>query len=130
MAGFVKLTDYGLFSAFLHEDKPLKLHTSAIKDLRDFVVNSVNLTKPPGLVEVAEPSVCGSDAPTRYVLFPSDCTAVSNSKIHIQQLLKLGFSDGSSHSPTKVAHQVVTQYRYPRSSLALDKAASTPQPLI
>ena len=34
--GFVKLTDYGLFSAFLHEAKPLKLHIAAISDLPIF----------------------------------------------------------------------------------------------
>ena len=34
--GFVKLTDYRLFSAFLHEAKPLKLHIAAISDLPIF----------------------------------------------------------------------------------------------
>ncbi len=44
--GFVKLTDFRLFSAFLHNAKPLKLHIAAIRIYRDFVVNPVNLTKP------------------------------------------------------------------------------------
>ena len=34
--GFVKLTDYGLFSAFLHEAKPLKFRIAAISDLPKF----------------------------------------------------------------------------------------------
>ena len=34
--GFVKLTDYGLFSAFLHEAKLLKLHIAAISELPCF----------------------------------------------------------------------------------------------
>ena len=34
--GFVKLPDYRLFSAFLHEAKPLKLHMAAISDLPRF----------------------------------------------------------------------------------------------
>ena len=31
--GFVKLTDHRLFSAFLHEAKPLELHIAAIREL-------------------------------------------------------------------------------------------------
>ena len=34
--GFVKLTDYRPFSAFLHEAKPLILHIAAICDLSRF----------------------------------------------------------------------------------------------
>ena len=34
--GIVKLTDYRLFSAFLHETKPLKLRKVAIDNLRRF----------------------------------------------------------------------------------------------
>ena len=34
--GFVKLTDYRLFSAFLHESKPLILHIAAIGELPRF----------------------------------------------------------------------------------------------
>ena len=44
--GIVKLTDYRLFSAFLHEAKPLKLRRTASTIYRDFGVNLVNLTKP------------------------------------------------------------------------------------
>ena len=44
--GIVKLTDCRLFSAFLHEAKPLKLPKAALAIYGDFGVNPVNLTKP------------------------------------------------------------------------------------
>ena len=44
--GIVKLTDCRLFSAFLHEAKPLKLPKAASAIYGDFGVNPVNLTKP------------------------------------------------------------------------------------
>ena len=46
--GIVKLTDCSLFSTFLHEAKLLKLRRAASTIYRDFGVNPVNLTKPPG----------------------------------------------------------------------------------
>ena len=45
-AGIVKLTDCRLFSAFLHEAKPLKLLRAAFDNFQDFGVNPVNLTMP------------------------------------------------------------------------------------
>ena len=43
--GIVKVTDCRLFSAFLHEAKPLSLRRAAIDNLPGFRVNPVNLTK-------------------------------------------------------------------------------------
>ena len=46
--GIVKLTDCRLFSAFLHEPKPLKSRRAPSIIDRNFGVNPVNLTKPLG----------------------------------------------------------------------------------
>ena len=50
----VKLTDCRLFSAFLHEAKPLKLLRAAFDNFQDFGVNPVNLTKPPALTRLMD----------------------------------------------------------------------------
>ncbi len=49
MAVFVTLSDCKLFSACLHEAKPLTLRRVAIDNLPRFGVNPVNVTKPSGL---------------------------------------------------------------------------------
>ena len=50
--GIVKLTDCRLFSAFLHEAKPLKLLRAAFDNFQDFGVNPVNLTKPADIIRL------------------------------------------------------------------------------
>ena len=50
--GIVKLTDCRLFSAFLHEAKPLKLLRAAFDNFQDFGVDPVNLTKPADIIRL------------------------------------------------------------------------------